>query len=215
MKYKKIFSLLFVVVIFSLSLLIIFSKIVSNDTVYSGFILKKPLLYLKTNILNVLGVEEYNDVYRSEDRLIKVVGPTDETITVENENVIVEVSKKTKTPVYFSLVPTAEYVQQSELNRRYLVWNQGDYIDEVYYNLIENVNIINITDALLNCEDNNIYFKTEDSISCRGAYYIFQTVMKKFGRQVEYLQEYDIEYYTNTYNGSLSEFIEERIFTTL
>lgn len=205
MKYKKIFSLLFLVVIFSISLLMIFFKIVSNDTVNSSYFFEKPLLYIKTNILDVLGVEEYNDVYRAEDRLIKVVGPTNETVTLENENVIVEVSKKTKTPIYFSLIPTAEYVQQSKLNRRNLVWNQGNYIDEVYYNVIENVNIIDITDTLLNCED-NIYFKTEDRISCKGAYYIFQSVMKKLDRQVEDLQEYDIEYYINNYNGSLSDF---------
>lgn len=205
MKYKKFFSLLFISTVFSLSILTVIFMIVSNDTFSKSFPLREPLLNFKTMFLDIVGVEEFNDVYRADDRFVKVAGPANEIITKENQDIITEVSRLTNTPIYFSLVPTAEYVEQANLNRRSLVWDQGEYIDNIYYNVIENVNIIDITDTLLNCNDNNIYFKTTDRISPRGGYYIFQTVMRKFGRQVEDIQEYDIEYFTNTYKGELSD----------
>ena len=216
MNYKKIFSVLFSVVVFSIMLVTLVFMAVFGGSFSENFPLRNSLLSLKTVFLDITGVEEFDNVYRAEDRLIKVSGPTNQKNTNENTNIILEVSKRTTTPFYFSLVPTAEYIERASLNRRALVWDQGKYIDEIYYNVIESSNIIDITETLLNCSDDNIYFKTSDRISPRGGYYIFQTVLRKLGNQSPNIQKYDIEYYKNNYQAELSKsFIGANIYDTI
>ncbi len=204
MKYKKIFSVLFATLTTVIMLLSVIFMIICNSNFSNSFPLKRSLLSFKTILLDTMGVEEFDNVYRTDDRLIRVSNTTNLEITQKNIDTILKISENTDTPIYFALVPSAEYIQRAELNRRSLVWNQGKYIDDVYYNVIEKTNIIDITETLINCSENNIYFKTSDHISARGGYYIFQTVMRKLGNQVEKIQKYDIEYFTNSYYGELS-----------
>ncbi len=205
MKYKKIFSRFFIVVLFSISVFGVVLMFVFKGDLSENFPFKNTLLAFKTSILNVVGVNEFEGIYRAQDQLIKIAGPENQEITEKNTQVIIKTAQKTKTPVYFALVPTAEYIERSGLTRRPLVWNQGNYIDNVYYKVIEEANVIDIAETFANYSEENIYFKTSDSISSQGGYYIFQEVMRRLGYQVEDIQKYDIEYFSNNYKGELSK----------
>lgn len=205
MKFKKVFAIVFSAVIAVTSISCVISMLVNKGDFSETFFLRQGLVSLKAGFFDLFGVDEYDGVYNAGDSLVNVCDGINDIVTLENIEVVKKISETTNRPVYFSLVPTAEYIYRTNLNRRPLVWEQGKYIEDVYYRLVENVAVVDVAETLYNYADDDIYFKTSDRLSPLGGYYVFQTMMKRLDYQVMEIQKYDVEYHDDAYTGELSE----------
>ena len=204
MKARKIFALVFALVIVASSILNLTSMAFNGGSLKENFAFEKYAISLKNAIFNIFGVKEYNGVYVENDMLIEISNPTNDVVTLENIEILKNITAKVEKPIYFSLIPNAEYLSRSTSKRRNLMWDQEGYIENVYYRLIEDLTVVDVTETLYNYSDDDIFFKTQNQLSPKGGYHIFQTVMKHLDYQVIELQKYDVEYHSDLIYGELS-----------
>ncbi len=204
MKSRKIFAFVFAFVIIAISITTIVSMAFNGGSLRENFAFKKQAVSLKNAIFNIFGVKEYNGIYVENDMLIEISNSTNDVVTLENIEILKDAAQKIENPIYFSLIPNAEYISRSTSRRRNLMWNQEGYIENVYYRLIEDLTVVDVTETLYNYSDNDIFFKTQNQLSPKGGYHVFQTVMKRLDYQVIELQKYDVEYHSDLIYGELS-----------
>lgn len=204
MKSRKIFAFVFAFVVIAISITTIISIAFNGGSLKENFAFKKYAVSLKSAIFNIFGVKEYNGIYVENDMLIEISNHTNDVVTLENIEILKDITEKVENPIYFSLIPNAEYISRSTSKRRNLMWNQAGYIENVYYRLVEDLTVVDVTETLYNYSDDNIFFKTQNQLSQKGGYHVFQTVMKHLDYQVIELQKYDVEYHSDLFYGELS-----------
>ena len=204
MKSRKIFAFVFAFVIIAISVITITSMAFNGGSLSENFVFRKQAVSLKSAIFNIFGVKEYNGIYAENDMLIEISKHTNDVVTLENIQIVKDITEKVEKPIYFSLIPNAEYISRSTSRRRVLMWDQEEYIENVYYRLIEDLTVVDVTETLYNYSDDNVFFKTENQLSPKGGYHVFQTVMKRLDYQVIELQKYDVEYHSDLIYGELS-----------
>jgi hypothetical protein len=204
MKPKKMFAFVFSAVLMLVLIIGSASAIVNKNVFSHNIPFQSFLSSLKMSFFDIFGINEYNGVYISNDSLIEVNGSVNDVCTLENIQAIKTLGETSNVPVYFSLVPTSEYVNRLSLERKSLVWDQGKYIEDVYYRLVEDVSVVDVAETIYNFSNDDLYFKTSNKLSPLGGYHVFQTMMKRLDYQVMELQKYDVEYHTDSFYGELA-----------
>lgn len=153
------------------------------------------------------GATEQNQIFISQSELILNIDPPVDSLVRENTAAILEFSDNIGVPTYFMLVPTASAIRQQSLPAytHSQVFNQKRFIEEIGSQMAGRVTVVDAYPVLFNARDEYIYYRTENSLTALGGYYLYATLGNKLleGMQSSSMSDYDIEYVYSGYYGEL------------
>jgi len=132
------------------------------------FPFREFFLNLKTNVFKLSGMTKQSDVYFGSDGYLlqeynKPIN-SDKIIRIINRFT----DKLDNVNIDFLLVPTSIYVNSDKLPKNSIVFDQGKVIN--YYKENLNTNFIDVKDALLDSDNDYLYYKTDHHWTTYGAY---------------------------------------------
>lgn len=150
------------------------------------------------------GNQQQNGVFICKDSLMLDVKPTDLTIANSNMQAIQKFVQKYERPSYLMLIPTASAIQQYKVPSYAEIYDQKAFIDEAYRRMSGFVNSIDVYPTLFSHQDEYIYYRTDNTITGLGGYYVYSAASKKLGNwRVRGLEEFDVEHIDYDYHGDL------------
>ncbi len=96
-------------------------------------------------------------------------------------------------------------MQQSKVPYAYdaLLYNQKQLIDEVYRRVSGHVTAVDVYPMLRNHQDEYIYYRTENSITGLGGYYVYTALAKKLGLKPRGIEQFEVDHLDYHYYGDL------------
>ena len=181
-----------------------------NDYINDNFIARNFFLKLNSTLNIFLGKTENNGVYigkngflfekfeynkEKEENLLKVA------------NVINNFLSKIDVPAYFMLIPNSIYINSKFLPDNVNAADQKEIIDNFYNNLSDKITKINVTDSLIekNNNDNNnenLYFKTDHHITSYGAYICYLDFCKEANLDLKNVSTLKTKLVSNDFLGT-------------
>lgn len=160
---------------------------------------------LQISIKYMGGNKQQNGVFISDDSLMLDVHPKSQETINKNTLAMIDFSEKHRRPSYVMLVPTACAVQQSKVPYAYdaLLYNQKQLIDDVYRRVSGSVTAIDVYPVLRNYQNEYIYYRTENSTTGLGGYYIYTVAARKLGLKPRGIEQFEVEHLDYSYYGDL------------
>ncbi|MEM1485547.1 DHHW family protein [Oscillospiraceae bacterium PP1C4] len=152
------------------------------------------------------GNKEQNGIFISDDTLMLNVQPKSQATINKNTLAMIDFSQDFQRPSYVMLVPTACAVQQSKVPYAYdaLLYNQKQQlIDDVYRRVSGYVTAVDVYPVLRSHQTEYIYYRTENTTTGLGGYYIYTVVAKKLGLKPRGIEQFEVEHLDNNYYGDL------------
>lgn len=162
------------------------------------FPFREFFLNLKTNVFKLSGMTKQSDVYFGSDKYLlqdyqKPVN-SDKIIRIVNRFV----KKLDNVNVDFLLAPTSIYINSDKLPKNSIVFNQGEVIN--YYKENLNTNFIDVTDALLDSDNDYLYYKTDHHWTTYGANVAYLEYCKNLGLKP---YKYNYQLVNDSFYGTL------------
>jgi len=205
MSANRIFAIVFVLVIFFLSIsTVALACIEGNFTRLPSMLWEEEFFNrARAAIDKAIGVVQVNGIYVSDNSLIKITPEPDDDITQSNIQTLKTFSSSVSTPVYTMIVPTANVILQNELPDYASIWDQNEYIDNLYKSLVTTSVVVPSYDTLFVNNNKYIFYRTSDQITSLGGYYLYKNLSQKLGFYPQNIDDFNIEYYSGNYFGEL------------
>lgn len=205
MTANRIFAVVFVLVIFFLSLsTIALACIEGNFTQLPSMLWEEDFFnHAKAAIDKAIGIVQVNGIYVSDNSLIKITPVPDDYTTQNNIQALKTFSSSVSTPVYTMIVPTSNVILQNELPEYASIWDQNEYVDTLYKSLVSSSVVVPTYDTLFVNNNKYIFYRTSDTVTPLGGYYLYRNLSQKLGFYPQNLDDFNIEYYANDYFGEL------------
>lgn len=176
-----------------------------EETLTRRFPASEFLRRLQISLKYAGGTQEQNGVFISNDTLLADVQPKDQATVNRNTLAMIDFAEKFQRPSYVMLIPTACAVQQSKVPYAYdaLLYNQKQLIDDVYHRVSGHVTAINVYPVLRNHQAEYIYYRTENSATGLGGYYIYSIAAQRLNIKPRGIEQFEVEHLDYSYYGSL------------
>ncbi len=142
------------------------------------FPLRDGWMGLKTRCEFLLGQREFHGVYVCGDTLIQKV--EDGGQGNKNLQYVQALTEKTGVPVYLALIPTAGEIWRSKLPQGAESFDQKTFLEQAEIS-VPGAKWVDVYGALINHEDEPVFYRTDHHWTSLGAYYGFQAVMEAMG----------------------------------
>ena len=205
MTANKIFAIVFVLVLFFLSIsTVALACIEGNFTQLPSMLWEEDFFsQARAAIDDAIGIRRVDDIYISDESLIKITPTPDEAITFENVNILKTVASSVSTPVYTMIVPTANVILQNQLTEYAEIWDQNEYIDSLYTTLVASSVVVPTYDTLFVNNNKYLFYRTSDNLTPLGGYYLYKNLSQKLGFYPQDINDFNIEYYATDCFGEL------------
>lgn len=205
MSANRIFAIVFILVLFFLSIsTVALAFLDGNFTELPSMLWEEKFFAQARAVIDKgFGIVRVDDVYISDRSLIKITPTPDETITQANIYTLKTVSSSVSMPVYTMIVPTANVILQNQLPAYASIWDQNEYIDGLYSSLVSSSVVVPSYDTLFVNNNKDIFYRTSDSLTSLGGYYLYSNLSQKLGFYPQKLDDFNVEYYASDYFGEL------------
>ena len=151
------------------------------------------------------GNKEQNGVFISQDSLMLDVQPKDEQAENANTLMMLDFAEDYQRASYVMLIPTACAVQQSKVPypEVALLYDQKALIDDVYRRVSGHVNAIGVYPILFSHQDEYIYYRTDNTLTGLGGYYLYTVAARTLGLKVREIDQFDVKHIDYNYYGDL------------
>lgn len=175
----------------------------ADDYLDDNFALENNWRSLYAQTLAACGRIQFDNIFLTGDRLIRVSNESDSVYTEDNINKINSFVDSTDTPVYIMLAPTAAGVYSAELPAFVSAAGQKELINSVYMGLDKRITSIDAFYPLYSSRNEYVFYRTEDLWTSFGAYYAYCESIKTLGLTAHKIDNYDQEYAEVSFTGSL------------
>lgn len=152
------------------------------------------------------GEKEQDGIYIGGDTLMLDVQPKSQDTINLNTLAMVDFVEDFSRPTYVMLIPTACAVLQDKIPATAPLYNQKQQlIDAVYQRVSGHITAIDVYPALFGNQKDYIYYRTDNSPTGLGGYYIYSVAAKKLGQKARGLEQFDVEHLDYDYYGDLYE----------
>ncbi len=160
---------------------------------------------LAVNIKFFSGEKEQNDIYISNDSLLKVVKNPDYNLTDANVQTIINFADTYRIPTYAIIIPAACSIKQQEIDSLYRnrLFNEKSFIENIYLDFNSHVSTINVYPTLFANNDKYIYYKTDTNLTGLGGYYVYEQIAKRLHIPAHPLERFEIKHYTQDFYGDI------------
>lgn len=205
MNANRIFAIVFVFVLFFLSISTVALAFIEGNFTQLPSMLWEEDFFSQARALidKTIGIMRVNDVYISDEALIRVTPTPDTQTTEKNINILKNVASSVSIPVYTMVVPTANVILQNQLPEYADIWDQNEYIDSLYTTLVSSSVVVPTYDTLFVNNNKYIFYRTSDSLTPLGGYYLYKNLSQKLGFYPQDLDDFNVEYYATDYFGEL------------
>ncbi|MDR2909271.1 MAG: hypothetical protein LBU86_05265 [Oscillospiraceae bacterium] len=171
---------------------------------------KERLREMSLSVRAFGGQREYNGIFINGDELIPNLDPpTTDSITRENQEAILTFSEEMEIATFCMILPTASAIRQERLPpfSRSRLFNQKQYIEDVYSHMTGRVTVVDVYQVLFNAREQYLYYRTEDGLTSLGGFYVYTELGRRMleGIRRPSLSDYDVEYVLDGYQGNLYE----------
>jgi len=169
-----------------------------------------PLLALHDRTHVMLGSNTVGKVYVTGERLLRRrVGYDEEQLKTAAER-ISDYAGSTDVPVWFLGIPTSAGIYADTLSDSAPHINERTLLHTFSEELDSRVNWLEAASWLRGMKEQYIYYRTDPRWTSYGAFYIYQSVIRKLGFQAVGYDRFIISHFCTDYYGSLSQ--ETRYF---
>lgn len=142
------------------------------------------------------GQTEQNNIFISDEGLIKNVAEPNEQYLRRNTDAVLRFSKQVQVPTYLMLIPTASAVLQQRLPPYAEIYNQKQLIEDVYRQMINKVMTVDVYSTLYSRRSEYIYYRTENNLTALGGYYVYSALGSRLVDRagVQDFSRFNIEY---------------------
>ena len=174
-----------------------------NEALSDRILFGSFLLRCKTNIELLSGKREINGVYFAEDTLIdKPTLPDDKSCALA-AGVINQIAQGVKGKTYALFLPTAAQIEEDKLPAYAPREDEVAVIERLQAHLVPEITVLDSVTPLTSVKNSSFYYHTDPRITSYGAFTIYNYNMKSMGFQPASLNEFNIEYGTRDFYGSL------------
>ena len=179
----------------------------AERSIKANFPLREELSNLAWNLRYRTGTKELDGYFITQSgSVIKNVGAPYREVVAQNVDSILTFADQTWVPAaYFTLIPTACAIKQDDLPTFATVYNQKNFIEDVYKRLGNSVTTVNTYAALLDGRGGAIYYNTEDTLSPQGGYLVYRALGAKLDFSARPMDQFLVEYVHHNYEGSLEK----------
>ena len=205
MSANRIFAIVFTLVLFFLSISTVALAILDGNFTELPSMLWEQNFFAEARaaIDKRIGIVRVDDIYISDKSLIKITPTPNETVTDDNIHTLKTVSSSVSMPVYTMIVPTANVILQNQLPQYASIWDQNEYIDNLYTSLVSVSVVIPSYDTLFVNNNKYIFYRTSDNLTSLGGYYLYSNLSQKLGFYPQKIDDFNVEYYASDYFGEL------------
>lgn len=140
-----------------------------------------------------LGKRENNNVFLGKNALIGDIEPKDETIVQDNiQGINAFVQQYPNMQAYVALVPGAGTIQPQKLPPFATEWDEGAMIEEVNEQLESGIASVNLSDTLLEHNQEYIFYRTDHHWTTYGAFLAYQQIADMMGLPVYQQSDFEI-----------------------
>ena len=160
---------------------------------------------LAVNMKFISGKKEQDNIYISDDSLIKIVKNPDYAVTDANVQSIINYVSTYRVPTYAMIVPSACSIKQQEIDSLYRerLFNEKTFIENIYSDFNSYVSSVNVYPALFSNNNKSIYYKTDSNLTGLGGYYVYEQLAKRMHITVHPLDRFDIKHYNEDFYGDI------------
>ncbi|MGI5966943.1 MULTISPECIES: DHHW family protein [Anaerotruncus] len=160
---------------------------------------------LQVSLSYMGGNKEQNGVFISQDSLMLDVQPKDEQAENANTLMMLDFAEDYQRASYVMLIPTACAVQQSKVPYPEVaqLYDQKALIDDVYRRVSGHVNAIGVYPILFSHQDEYIYYRTDNTLTGLGGYYLYTVAARTLGLKVREIDQFDVKHIDYNYYGDL------------
>ncbi len=160
---------------------------------------------VKSKSEKVLGKKENNGVYLAKDGYLmeKFKKPKEEDLRDKVDEINSFFSNMRNVNMFFMLVPNSVKVLEDKLPPYAPVADELIYMDRIKESIDEDINFVDLYDALYDNKDDYIYYKTDHHWTTKGAYIGYGNLMKDMGIVPHSEDYFNIEKVTDSFYGSL------------
>lgn len=205
MTANRVFAAVFIFVLFFLSISTVSLAFISGDFTRLPTMLWEEEFFAKARAEfdKAIGIVQIENVYVCEDSLIKITPESDEEITNKNITILKNLSSSVSVPTYTMIVPTANVILQNKLPKYASIWDQNEYINEIYTSIVGSTVVIPTYDTLFVNNTKYIYYRTSDNLTPIGGYYLYKNLSQKLGFYPQKIDDFNVEFYAENCFGEL------------
>ncbi|MGN0621954.1 MAG: DHHW family protein [Porcipelethomonas sp.] len=156
----------------------------------------------KMNAERIAGKNCINGIYITDERLIERISEPDSEATENSVGAINNFAEKCSADVFVSVVPTSAGIYREETGRFSPQLNQHAVITDIYKRFSSDVTAIDVFNPLSAASDEYIYYRNDHHWTSRGAYIAYKSIIAKLGFSAVSEDYYDIEHVTDDFKGT-------------
>ena len=164
-----------------------------------------PLLALHDRTHVMLGTDTVGDVYVTPERLLRRRVQYSEEDLKDAAAAINRFSGTTDIPVWFMGVPTSAGIYADTLSDAAPRVNERALLRSLSEQLDPNVSWLEAASWLNGMKEQYVYYRTDSRWTSYGAYYIYQSVIRKLGFQAIGYDHFVITHFSSDYYGNLAQ----------
>lgn len=150
------------------------------------------------------GSTQVDGVLITERMLMNDLQPPEDAVTEGNIRSILQFADRMDMPSYVMLIPTACAVKQQELPDYIELYNQKAFIEQTYARFEGTLSVVDTYLQLLAAQEDYIYYRTQDTLTAKGGYLIYQVLGRRLGiTPLRELEQFDISYASRPFYGDL------------
>lgn len=166
------------------------------------FPMRLSFVRTKMSMEQMTGKNCINGIYITEDRLIEKLPEPDYEAIEDSVETINSFSEKYDADVFVSVVPTSAGIYRDEIGQFSPQINQRGFINDVYKRLGSDVTSIDVYSSLSAVSDEYIYYRNDHHWTSRGAYTAYKSAITKLGFSAVPEKNYDIEHVADGFKGT-------------
>lgn len=160
---------------------------------------------IKSDAERAIGKKENNGVILGKDGYLfqKFDTPNKDDMEAKLESLNSLASSLKNIDSYFMLVPNSIKILEEKLPAHIPIEDQKRYIDRIQNSIVNEINFVDVYEALYAKKDEYIFYKTDHHWTSHGAYYAYRTLAQAMGFTPLDLGDFDIITVTDSFYGTL------------
>jgi hypothetical protein len=146
---------------------------------------------------------ERDGVFVSEDQLLVNLPGPDEQKLAANIKALEAFLDKHNRRAYLTLIPTACAIRQQDVPAYAPLYNQRQFISNIYNTFSGRMISIDAYSALFANKDQYIYYRTESNITSLGGYYLYYAMGTRMGFSARTLDQFEAEHIRKSFRGDI------------
>ncbi len=151
------------------------------------------------------GQQMQDNIFLAKDAMYENIPQPDpqSNATSNNANGMLEFVYRYYIPTYVMIVPTACAIKQNDVPQNAPLFNQRNYIDDIYRSISGVITSTDVYTTLFASMDEYIYYRTIPELTGLGGYYLYSVLGEKLSLRTRSLAQFEQIYLNHNCYGSL------------